>query len=572
MANEAGDIWLIYNGEIYNVEKLRRELGTEHHFQTHSDTELIVHLYEELGPEALARLNGIFSLALLDMGRESVFLARDPMGVKPLYYAETQGRFLFASEVKALLASGLLRAELDEEALELYLAFRYVPSPRTLFRNIRKLAPGRMLQVRLLPDGRGARPQGDRPFRTLLPALPEPRPEAEVVEELRGLLAAAVERQLVADVPVGLFLSGGLDSASLCALSSRCSPTGRRSFTVGFEQDDGLSEIGRAGRVAEHFATDHHTIRVGPDYFLTHWPKVVRHLDEPLGTSSALAMYAVSSLASQHLHVVLSGQGADELWGGYWRYFGEQFSRWYRVLPAWVGERLLPGAAGACPPLARFRRNLPALAIDDELTRFTELLAVFTADERRTLLGREAGDGPARVLAGYRDEYRPLSAGAKLCYLDTKLWMPDDLLMVCDKMAMAWSVELRVPFLDLCLVEAAERAPAHLRLKGMTRKYLLRRAMEPLLPSAFRRRPKQDFQLPLESWFRGPLWGFLREMLLGRESFCRGALDAPFIARMLEEHRRGVSSWTLQLYSLLSLESWWREFLGPQAAVGAFNR
>jgi asparagine synthase (glutamine-hydrolysing) len=567
MTNESGEVWLNYNGEVYNFPELRQRLLSRHTFRTHSDTEVIIHLYEEMGRAALAELNGIFALALLDLKRGSLLLARDPMGVKPLYYAEADGFLLFASEVKSLLATGLLKPEVDEEALELFLTFRYVPSPRTLFRGVRKLAPGELLEVALRPGGARAKVGEPTTFRRSGPREPESRPEREVVEELRGLLLEAVTRQLIADVPVGLFLSGGVDSASMAALVTHCGQRGRHSFTVTYEQSAGVSEAEGAEQVARHFGTEHHTVSIGPGYFVEHWPEVVRHLDEPLGTSSALATYAVAKLASQFVKVGLSGQGADELWGGYWRYLGEKYGSWYRMLPRWVGEGLIPEVAGRLQSMGHLARGLKALAIEEEDRRLAEVLAIFTAEERRRLLGRPRAVGHAEatagmeVLAPHRERYRRLEGGTKLCYLDTRLWMPDDLLMVCDKMAMAASVEMRVPFLDLTLVEAAERAPANLRVKGSQRKYLLRRAMEPYLPARFRQRPKRDFQLPLGEWFRGPLAGFLRETVLRPSGFCASRLDRGFIAQMLDEHRRRVRPWTLQLYSLLALEAWHQEFI-----------
>jgi len=567
MPNESGEVWLNYNGEVYNFPELRQRLLPQHSFRTRSDTEVIVHLYEEMGPAALGKLNGIFALALLDLRRGSLWLARDPMGVKPLYYGEANGFLLFASEVKSLLATGLLRPEVDEEALELFLTFRYVPSPRTLFRGVRKLAPGELLEIDLRPDGGRAKVGEPTMFSRSGPLGPEPRPEAEVVEELRGLLLEAVTRQLIADVPVGLFLSGGVDSASLAALVRRAGQGGRHSFTVTYEQSAGVSEAEGAEQVARSFETEHHTVSIGPGDFLEHWPAVVRHLDEPLGTSSALATYAVAKLASQFVKVGLSGQGADELWGGYWRYLGEKYGAWYRMLPRWMGDGVVPELASRFQGVGHLARGLKALAIEEEDRRLAEVLAIFTAEERSRLLGRARGSGHAgatagmEVLAPHRERYRRLEGGTKLCYLDTRLWMPDDLLMVCDKMAMAASVEMRVPFLDLTLVEAAERAPASLRVKGFRRKYLLRRAMEPYLPARFRQRPKRDFQLPMAEWFRGPLAGYLAETLLRPSGFCASRLDRSFIAQMLAEHRRRVRPWTLQLYSLLALEGWHGEFI-----------
>jgi len=570
MANENGEVWLNYNGEVYNFPELRRQLVPRHSFRTHSDTEVIIHLYEEMGPAALGELNGIFALALLDVARGSLWLARDPMGVKPLYYAEARGFLLFASEVKGLLATGLVRPELDEEALELFLTFRYVPSPRTLFRGVNKLAPGELLEIRLSPSGGQARLGKPTTFRRPDSLQPEPRPEGEVVEELRRLLPEAVTRQLIADVPVGLFLSGGVDSASLAALVARCGGGRRHSFTVLFEQSSSASDAEGAREVARLFGTEHHTVSIGPGYFREHWSEVVRHLDEPLGTSSALATYAVAHLASQYVKVSLSGQGADELWGGYWRYLGEKYGSWYRLLPRWVRAGLVPEIVGRFQSVGQLARGLKALAIEEEDRRLAEVLAIFSARERCRLLGCEQSTAGASVLAPHRERYRGLAGGTKLCYLDTRLWMPDDLLMVCDKMAMAASVEMRVPFLDLTLVEAAERARADLRVRGLRRKYLLRRAMKPYLPARFRQRPKRDFQLPVAEWFRGPLAGFLGETLLRTSGFCASRLDRDFIGQMLAEHRRKVRPWTLQLYSLLALESWHQEFFerSPSAWSG----
>ncbi|MGD8374993.1 MAG: asparagine synthase (glutamine-hydrolyzing), partial [Acidobacteriota bacterium] len=505
------------------------------------------------GPDALTRLNGIFALALWDAGHRRLLLARDPFGVKPLYYA-IHGRILaFASEIKALLTLPGLRRELDPEALDLYLSFRFVPPPWTLFRGIRKLGPGERLLA-----------QGDAPPRlesyVPAPAAVDPRPTREEwVEELRAALEPAIRRQLMADVPVGVLLSGGADSAAMLAVAARETAAPVASFTVGFEDAPALDEVPEAGETARRLASPHRHVRISDADYRRRLVTALHHLDEPVATPSVAPFDALCELAATDHKAVLSGQGADEPLGGYPRHRAEKLS-------AGLLGRLLSGpcrlAAWMRPGSETLERAARSLAVRDVARRHQEILALFPLADRRRLRGTEGPD-PLDLIAHRSAPAAHLDPVSRFLFLDSRFGLPDDLLLYADKIAMAHSLEVRVPFLDLEFVRLVERIPGSLRIGGRRGKSLLRDALRTLVPGEVLARPKRNFSPPDRAWLRdddgggGPSIQWLQEPDAAMASYC----DGRAIDRLVEEQRAGRRDRRRQLFALLALETWHRIFL-----------
>lgn len=562
IGNEDGQLQIVFNGEIYNFIELRAELESAgHRFRTRSDTEVIVHAYEQWGPACVERFNGMFAFAIWDGRRRELFLARDHLGVKPLYYVQAGGVFLFASEIKALLDHPACPRHVDLDALAELFTFRYVPSPRTLFDQIRKLPPAhRMLVSR-------AHVHIER-FWTLLPRPRRDRRETALVEEYQALLEDAVRLQLRSDVPLGLFLSSGVDSAALLAIMSRHAGKGVQCFTVGFEDGERTNEVDAARALARRFGAEHHGQTVTADDYTRYYERYMQDIEEPVGNETAAAFYFVSRLTSRRVKVALTGQGADEPWAGYDRHKGIKLSDAYSRLPAPLtcglraAVNVLPGR------LERLKRGVDALAEPDLLTRFTKVYSFFSADMKAHLFSGELRRrftrdpyGTRLALGHLQDEVRHLDPLTQILYIDTRSNLPDDLLMVGDKTAMANSLEARVPFLDYRLVEFIESLPPDLRLRGLTGKYLHRRACRKWLPSEVTRRRKQGFANPIDGWFRNRMRAYVEDCLLSPRSAMADYFDQRYIRRILEEDRAGRQPFRRHIYLLVSLELWHRAFM-----------
>jgi asparagine synthase (glutamine-hydrolysing) len=556
IANEDGSVLTVFNGEIYNFRELRLELERAgHQFRTRTDTEVIVHGYEEWGTGVVVRLNGIFGLAVWDARARRLLLARDHFGVKPLYFVRAP-RFAFASEVKPLLSFGA-PAAVDPEALDLFLSWRFVPSPRTLFRGIHRLPPGHLLVV---GDGE------ERMERYFAPPPPPPVHDArEWIELLRTRLEAAVHRQMVSDVPVGALLSGGADSAAIVALMRRHTSEKVKTFTVGFEDDDRANELVEARATANAFDTDHHEILLGHLDYARSLEETVRYLEEPLCTPSALPMLHVCRLARKSVTVVLTGQGADEPHAGYARYLAERYGAPWRALPAPL-QRAARAVIELVPRAEQLRRAARSLAVEDPAARFAEVHAVFDdAAKARLWRAERAPARPERTsetmacwLAGV-DERDALQ---QLTYADARTSLSDDLLLYGDKMSMATSIEARVPFLDVEYMAVAEALPSSLRIRRLTHKWAHRQSIAGFVPREILERPKRGFEAPIDRWFRGEMSSYVRENLLSPGSACRAFFEQREIDALLREHVAGRRDRQRQLYALLVFEVWHREFIG----------
>src|SRR4051794_35876107 len=557
IATETGAVTVVQNGEIYNHAELRdrlRERG--HRFATHSDTEVIAHLYEEHGLDCLPMLRGMFAVALWDARSRRLVLARDRFGIKPLFHATLAGGALgFASELSALARAPGFSRELDPEALDAYLTYNSIPGPLTIYSAARKLLAGHWLtweadsgEIRI---GRWCRP-APAPADEL-----RREPAGVLAEELRRRLRDSVRAHLVSDVPVGVLLSGGIDSSALTALAAQESGQAVQTFSIGFEERS-FSELEQARVVAERYATEHHELVLRPDA-ATLLPEIVAASDEPLGDSSALPTYLVSRLAASHVKVVLSGEGGDELFGGYETYAADllaaRFGRWVRPLTP-VVERL-PSSNRRVPldyKLKRFVRaaHLPALEAHHG---FKE---IFGAAERRSLLrgGAVAEPDPLDVLRRRYAETAGAETLARLQDVDIGTYLVDDLLVKTDRMSMAHSLEARVPFLDQHVAELALALPTDMKVRGLAKKRLLRRAVSPLVPSQVVRARKRGFSIPAAAWLRGPLVPFAREALSPARLRRQGVLDPDTVDATLRRHIDGRADLSRQLWGLICLSLW----------------
>jgi len=559
IANEDSSVVVAFNGEIYNYLELRTRLeGRGHHFRTRSDTEVLVHLYEEYGDALVHLLQGMFAFALWDAKRRRLLLARDRLGIKPLYYAETRDGLVFASEAKTLFEHPDVRPQINLEALDLYLSLRYVPGPDTLFRGVKKLAPGHLL------THQNGKTEIHRYWELVLGDFQPAVNLDEAVEEFRALLADTVRAHLISDVPVGVLLSGGLDSSAVAALAAVTArppdrPTALKTFTVGFDLPGSHNELAEARATAKHLHTDHHELVVKPDAAEL-LPKLAWHMDEPVADPAALPTYLICSFARASVPVVLTGEGGDELLAGYPRYvWFDRAKALQRRVPHWIRERVL-SASRAAPVGERYHRALEnVLAERSDLERHLHWVPGL-APELRSELSHNRQPMTDDVVERY---LKPSSEHTihRLMSLDIHTWLVDDVLHKMDRMSMATSVEARVPFLDHRLVEFVASLPLDVKLANLGTKTLLKHAMAPLLPRATVRRRKHAFQIPLDQWVAGPLRDFVHDTLLDKTARERGWIDTTRLEDLLGNNGTrpkidGQSVWTL-----LSLELWARAFL-----------
>src|SRR3954468_13592675 len=552
IATEDGAVTVVQNGEIYNHAELRRELEAQgHRFRTRCDTEVIGHLYEQHGFAAFARLRGMFAIALWDARSRRLVLARDRFGIKPLFHARLRdGAFAFASELSALAQAPGFPGELDPAAIDAYLAFNSIPAPMTAYAAARKLPPGHWLAW----DAATGEVEIARWCRPGPATAPRTEPAEALAAELRDRLRDSVRAHLVSDVPVGVLLSGGVDSSALTALAAQATEGSLQTFSIGFRERS-FDELERARKVARRYGTDHHELVVEPDAAEL-LPEIVAAADEPLGDSSALPTYLVSRLAAEHVKVVLSGEGGDELFGGYETYAAG-------LLAARLGR-----AAGAFSPLAeRLPSGNRRVPLDYRLKRFTRAAGlppleahhafkeIFGSEQRQALLGMAGGGLLAAPPAG-RAEAPGGAALARLQDLDLGLYLVDDLLLKTDRMSMAHSLEARAPFLDAHVAELALALPTREKIRGLAKKRLLRRAVAPLVPREIVHGRKRGFSIPAAAWLRGPLLPFARDVLSPGRLRAQGVLDAAAAGRVLARHAAGEEDLSRQLWGLMALSLW----------------
>jgi asparagine synthase (glutamine-hydrolysing) len=547
IGNEDGTLQVVQNGEIYNYRELRRELERAgHRFRTSGDTEVLVHLYEEHGDRCAARLRGMFAVAIWDGRKERLLLARDRFGIKPLYYRELDGTLEFASELRALP-----RGEIDLDALDAFLAFNSIPAPLTIFREVRKLPAGHLL---VWEGGNARLERFARPAPVTAEEVRDDE-EAELVEELRARLRDSVRAHLVSDVPVGVLLSGGVDSALLAALAAEESSEPLRTFSIGFEEKT-FDELADARRVAQRYGTLHRELVLRPDAALL-LPALAQAFDEPFADSSALPTYLVSQLAAEDVKVAVSGEGGDELFGGYYTYAADLLAARVGVL-ARLAQPLverLPSSDAKASFDYRAKRFVRAAHLPP-LERHHGWKEIFSAEARAELTGRRNGLDPVDVLRARYAETAGADELARLQDVDLGVYLVDDLLVKTDRASMAHSLEARVPYLDTVVTNLALALPTRHKVRRLEKKVLLRKAAEPLLPRAIVHGKKRGFSIPAAAWLRGELEPFARETLSRERLRRQGFFRPEAVTRVLDEHVAGREDLSRQLWGLLAFTLW----------------
>jgi len=565
MANEDETCWVVHNGEIYNFLDLRRELESlGHSFRSHSDTEVILHSYEEWGPECVNRLRGMFAFAIYDQGSgsgsERLFLARDRVGKKPLYYYRDSKCFVFASEIKAILAHPQVPRRMNRRALPLYLAYGYVPAPHTIFENIYELPPGHLMTVQ----------DGDLVTKTYWDASnafdrKSDLSQEEIIDRLQQLLQESVRLRLVSDVPLGAFLSGGLDSTAIVAYMARLMDQPVKTFAIGFEDDPSFNELEYARLAARALDTDHHEFVVRPDA-IDLLPKLVWHYDQPFADSSAIPTYLVAQLTREHVTVALTGDGGDELFAGYERFAAARLAEVYRRTPQIV-QSILARVLNGLPESTRYdgfvrrARRFAESAPFPLAERYLGWVGIFDTDFIRELLSNGADLNIVNHFQGYFQKVQEADPIGQLLYVNIKTYLPGDLLVKTDRMSMANSLEARCPFLDQELLEFAACIPTALKLRRLATKYILKKALKEQVPQEIIRRKKHGFGVPVGRWFRTDLKSYVREVLLGAEALRRRYFNESAIRRLIDEHQSGTRDHGHKLWALLTFEIWHRIFI-----------
>ena len=564
MCNENGKVWVIFNGEIYNYKSLRSDLeGKGHVFRSNTDTEVIVHAYEDDPAGFVQQFSGMFAFALWDEDRQRLVLARDQFGIKPLYYF-VNGEFIsFASEIKGILEDHDVPRAVDEQALGNFLSLHYVPAPRTMFKGIQKLLPGYML---IAERGQYRTEQ----FWELKKRKPLNLSEAELSDYVYSELKDSVRLRLQSDVAVGTLLSGGLDSSSMLGLMTELTGNPVPAFSVGYSPhgDDGISEFQYARLAARHFNSDYHEVVVTSKMFFDFLPKAIWHQDEPIGEPASVPLYYTCKLARQRgITVLLSGEGADELFAGYNRHLGETMSTYYGHLPDTL-HRALERLLTALPRVPLLRKGHRSMAQRDWWDRYQGWHTVFSPDLKAQMLNGQShkvAESFGDAFDRYRSSVMQLSNLDRVLWLDLKVWLPDDLLMKKDKMGMATSIEARVPFLDHRFADLMFNVPASMKVKRMTGKYIFKKSMERLLPKEIIYRKKAGFPTPIGKWIAQDLREPITDILLD-SSQDHGYFDRDVVKRLLNEHVSGHENHERLLFPILNFDLWYRAFFSDIAS------
>ena len=557
ISNEDGSIWIVFNGEIYNHVELRDELIKKgHKFQTKCDTEAIVHAYEEYGEECPKKLNGMFGFAILDLRKRILFLARDRLGIKPLYYYHDSRKFAFGSELKSILQVPNIPREVDLRALDLFLTFEYIPSPYSIFQGIRKLPPGHSLTLK---DGRiNIKEYWDLNFDET------EVPEGELCEQLLELFQDAVKIRLMSDVPLGAFLSGGIDSSAIVAMMSRVMDRPVKTFSIGFKEDT-YNESHYAQQVADHFNTEHHVEIIEPNA-LELTEKLVGFLDEPFGDFSIFPTYLVSKMARKHVTVSLSGDGGDELFAGYDTYIANKAGRAYERLPGLLRSAMHP-ILNRIPPtekkkglINRAKRFVEGMELPADLEH-TRWMIFLQEAEKNKLYSNDVqdmlnGSDSFEFIRNYFNRVNTSDPLNRQLYVDIKSYLVDDILVKVDRMSMATSLETRVPFLDHRFVEFSATIPSRLKLQGKNTKYLLKKAMEDVLPPQILNRGKEGFSIPIKNWLKEDLKPLMLEVLDQQKIKREGFFNANYVEQLKKEHLSGKENHSHRLWSMMVFGIW----------------
>jgi asparagine synthase (glutamine-hydrolysing) len=565
--NEDKSCCIVYNGELYNHHDLRPLLESQGHtFRTNSDTEVILHAYAQWGTKCLSKFIGMFAFAIWDGKQNTLFLARDRVGEKPLYYYQDRHRLVFASEIKAILADPSISREVNPRGLSNFLAFGHAMAPDTMFHNIRKLLPGHYLIVK----------EGHVKIEEYWDVGYEPQlndgevlTEEEYCEKIQELLNDSVRQRMISDVPLGAFLSGGIDSSVIVALMKKHASEPVKTFSLGFSVGGAYNELSDARKVAEHFGTEHHELEIGHVDLVNTLQTLVYHYDEPFADAASFPLYLLSQFARQHVKVILSGDGGDELFGGYRRYAADQLSFSYQRLPKFLINKLFPQIIDRLPRLRRFKKTINTLPIVNPAFRYASWLSLFTKEMQTELLQPAISDAllnyePTSLYPFYynklRDTYAPDHLN-QLMYVDFKTWLVDTYMEKTDKATMACGLEARLPILDHRLVELSFQIPSHYKIKGWKTKQIFKKAIKNLVPDFVLQKPKHGFSVPTDLWFRDDLKNFAFEILLDERTRRRSFFNNTFVEKIWTEHQKGRHVWDTQLWALLNFELWCRSYL-----------
>jgi len=562
ISNEDNSVTIVFNGEIYNYRELQKTLQSRgHRFATNSDTETIVHAYEEFGASCLDQLRGMFAFAIWDDRNQKLFIARDRVGKKPLYYSVTRsGALVFGSELKSLLEHPEVERKINARALDAYFSLGYVPDPISIFENVEKLPPGhhltftcgRLTVERYWDFSYDSNGNGNG------------HSASDYLEELRALLDEAVKLRLVSDVPLGAFLSGGIDSSTVVGLMSRHLGQPVKTFSIGFNEDS-YDELKYARLTAQKFGTEHHEFLVTPDICEV-VDQLAWHFDEPFADSSAIPTYVVSKLAREHVKVVLTGDGGDELFAGYSRYVTERQRSRFDLVPRFVKDGLMDPLSRGLPHGAWGRNYLHNVSLDP-IARYLDNVSVFTGLNKSALYSAGFSDqlrDSSHLNAYFQELSRNVRTDApldSLLYIDSKTYLPGDILTKVDRMSMAVSLEARVPLLDHKLIEFVTRIPAAMKLAGNETKHLFKKAIAELVPAEIVNRPKQGFGVPIQYWINQQLRDRIRDTLHDPRTLERGYVSRKHVELLLDEHERGRRDHAMGLWSLLMLELWHRQYV-----------
>ncbi len=567
MSNEDESIWIVFNGEIYNHEELRPDLEKRgHFFRSKSDTEVIVHLYEEWGVDCLEKLRGMFAFAIWDSKRERLFLARDRMGQKPLVYTQTKNSLLFASEAKALLEDPGVVRKVDDEAIHSYLTYLYIPAPKTAFASVSKLPPAHYL---LWEKGKTSLHRYWK-----IPFLPKNQgSEEEIQEQLWELLRESTRLRLMSDVPLGAFLSGGIDSSAVVGIMSELVDQPVKTFSIGYKNDT-FNELPYAREVAKMFATDHTEFIVEPKA-MEILPKLIWHYSEPFADASSIPTYYVSKMAREFVTVALSGDAGDENFAGYDRYVTSKLVELYQFLPATIRNQVITRLVQLIPNWS-FRQNIisqlkvfiKGASLPQE-QRFAHRNSVFTSEFKEQLYTQKMKSqsekwDPAEVMASTFRNSKADNLLDKLLDVDLQYYLTDDILVKVDIASMANSLEVRSPFLDHRLVEFAAQLPPQLKLKGLCKKYILKKTLARILPKEILHRKKMGFQVPTSHWFRNELKDYIYQVLLDPKTTSRGYFKKAALEKLLQEHSAQTQNHDLRIWALLNFELWHRMFIDQE--------
>ncbi|HBG46052.1 MAG TPA: asparagine synthase (glutamine-hydrolyzing) [Deltaproteobacteria bacterium] len=571
MMNEDSTVAVVFNGEIYNYIELRDELRKAgHSFRSSSDTEVIVHAYEEYGAEFASRFNGMFAIAVWDTKKRELTLVRDRLGIKPLYYHIDSRAISFASEIKSLLEDPEVPRGVDMQALSNFLTLHYVPGPRTMFDGIQKLQPGHMMTVRN-GQARVERYWGLKKD-TALSKFMVKAEEEDLAGHIYSALKESVKKRMQSDVPVGALLSGGLDSSAILGLMTELAGKPVPSFTVGYSAsgDDSVSEFRYSRKAARHFESNYREVVVTAEKFLDFLPKAIWHQDEPIGEPASIPLYFVSRLAKENgVTVLLTGEGSDELFAGYNRHWGEVLSGYYLLMPGLMRDTILKRLIHMLPGAPLLKKGHRSMSIPDFSGRYMSWHTVFTEEMKQGLLNDHSGlkNTFSDIFERFLPDIQGMDNIDKILTLDTNVWLPDDLLMKKDKMGMATSIEARVPFLDYTFVELAFQVPARLKVKRLVTKYILKKALERLLPKEIIYRKKEGFPTPISGWIRGELKDFTIELLCSDGSLSHGLFDKGVVRKIVEAHLSGREDNNRMIFPLINFEIWHRLFIS-RAPVG----